>query len=247
MDLEKLIKWISPIDFRAQHSDIISRRHEGTGQWFLATSEFKSWLKRPGETLYCPGIPGAGKTVMAATAIDYLLKAGGHGVAGVYCSYKASAEETAATLPGAILRQLVNSQPSTGKHVESLRAQHDRPGTRPNLEELTKTIESVIEDYPNVYVVVDALDECPRTCCHQLLEALQNLQKAVGLHLMATSRPLPELESKFNGLTVEICASNEDVTQFIKGRICQLPKCIQRNVDLQKSVQDTIAKEAGGM
>ena len=247
IDLEKLIKWISPKDFRAQHSDIISRKQEGTGQWFLETAAFKSWLQRAGETLYCPGIPGAGKTVMAANAVDYLIRTGDHGVAVVYCSYKASAEETAATLLGAILRQLVDARPSTGKYVEPLRTQNDKPGTRPKLEEFAKTIQSVIEDYSNVYIVVDALDECPVASRHQFLETLQTLQKAVGLHLMVTSRPLPELGSKFNGLTIEICARNEDVTQFIKGRTCQLPKCIQRNVELQKSVHDTIAKETGGM
>ncbi|XTI88328.1 ankyrin repeat domain-containing protein [Cenococcum geophilum] len=37
---------------------------EGTGQWFLDSPE----------TLFCPGIPGAGKTIIAAIAIDYLCR-----------------------------------------------------------------------------------------------------------------------------------------------------------------------------
>jgi hypothetical protein len=53
------------------------------------------WLSEPHATLFCPGIPGAGKTMVAAIAIDYLLKpvqSSSHGVAYVYCNYKAQEE-----------------------------------------------------------------------------------------------------------------------------------------------------------
>ena len=49
------------MDFPAQQSDIIGRRQEGTGQWFLNAPDIVKWLREPKETLFCPGIPGAGK------------------------------------------------------------------------------------------------------------------------------------------------------------------------------------------
>jgi hypothetical protein len=88
----RFLEWISPTDYPAQQSDIIKRRQEGTGQWFLDAPEVRRWLSEAKGTLFCPGIPGAGKTMVAAIAIDYLLKLvqnSSNGVAYVFCNYKA--------------------------------------------------------------------------------------------------------------------------------------------------------------
>jgi hypothetical protein len=55
-------------------SSMIPRRQEGTEQWFLDPPKFKRWLQGSDKALFCPGIPGAGKTMMAAITIDYLCK-----------------------------------------------------------------------------------------------------------------------------------------------------------------------------
>ena len=68
-----IMEWLSPSDFPAQQYDIICRRQEGTGEWFLETPEFTRWLEGSDKTLFCPGIPGAGKTMMAAITIGSLL------------------------------------------------------------------------------------------------------------------------------------------------------------------------------
>ncbi|KAL9048114.1 MAG: hypothetical protein Q9162_007855 [Coniocarpon cinnabarinum] len=104
------MQWLSPIDFTAQQSDIISRRQDGTAQWFLESLKFKSWLQGPDKTLFCPGIPGAGKTMIAAVAIDHLCQMAhstGVGVAYLFCSYKAQFDQSALNLFAAILKQLV--------------------------------------------------------------------------------------------------------------------------------------------
>src|SRR5207244_2443039 len=52
----QLMEWLSPLDFAAQHSDMIRRRQEGTGEWFLKSTQFSKWFQGPRETLFCPGI-----------------------------------------------------------------------------------------------------------------------------------------------------------------------------------------------
>ena len=39
MKHHKLLDWISSTNYPTQHSDIIERRQEGTGQWFLNAPE----------------------------------------------------------------------------------------------------------------------------------------------------------------------------------------------------------------
>ncbi|OAF60440.1 hypothetical protein VC83_03381 [Pseudogymnoascus destructans] len=68
------VKWISSANYVSQQSDFISRREPGTGQWFLDSPEFNKWTDEPSQTLFCPGIPGSGKTMVSAITVDHLRK-----------------------------------------------------------------------------------------------------------------------------------------------------------------------------
>jgi hypothetical protein len=72
-----ILDWLTPIDYAPQQSDFLSRREVGTGQWLLDSAEFQDWLgtekKTAKKTLFCPGIPGAGKTILTAVVIDDLM------------------------------------------------------------------------------------------------------------------------------------------------------------------------------
>jgi hypothetical protein len=72
-----IINWHSSVDHATQQSDFISRRQEGTGQWLLNSDEFQAWLNKSKQTLFCPGIPGAGKTMITSIVVNYLWLAGG--------------------------------------------------------------------------------------------------------------------------------------------------------------------------
>lgn len=65
---EKMLRWLSSLNFNLKHADVVSRRHEGTGLWLLTHPVFSEWLKASSSTckiLWCPGNPGVGKTVLA--------------------------------------------------------------------------------------------------------------------------------------------------------------------------------------
>lgn len=75
-----LLSKLSTIDFETTHADVSSRRVDGTGNWFLETAEFQTWLTSS-STLHCEGMPGAGKTVLSSLVIDSLrdMKVAGRG------------------------------------------------------------------------------------------------------------------------------------------------------------------------
>jgi hypothetical protein len=245
--------WISSTDFQTQQDDTIARRQEGTGLWFVNSPEFTNWLHEPKQTLFCPGIPGAGKTMIAAIAVDHLLKtvrSNAIGVSYIYCNYKAQADQNTTTLLAAILKQLVRNRPSIADPVTCLYDLHATDNTRPSLDEIFSALQSVLTIYSTVYVVIDALDECPDKdgTRSQLLAKLRDLQRKTDLHLMATSRLIPDIVQEFNGMPMlEVRASDADVQQFVAGQICRLPKCIQRDNKLQGSVRDKIVEAVDGM
>ncbi|KAF2121350.1 ankyrin repeat domain-containing protein [Lophiotrema nucula] len=224
---DKLITWLSSLDFPAQQTDIISRRQEGTGRWFLDAPELARWLQEPKGILFCPGIPGAGKTMIAAIAIDHLLKtvqSTSIGVAYVYCSYKAQGEQSVASLLAAILKQLVQARPSYAEPVEQLHELHRKSGTKPTAD--------------------DGNDGNRR----RFLDLLRSLQADNDMRLMATSRYIPEITDDFREApTLEVRASDEDVRHFVAGQINRLPNCIRKDAPLQNLVQEKISEAVDGM
>lgn len=248
-----LVEWISTTEYPAQQSDIIKHRQEGTGQWFLDAPEVAKWLSEPKETLFCPGIPGAGKTMVAAIAVDYLLKlvqSSLHGVAYVYCNYKDQKEQDASRMLAAILKQLVQARPSIIGPVEKLHQQHADRGTRPILDEISSALQDVLAHYPTVYIVIDALDECQDSngARRQFLAKLRDLQAGRDIRIIATSRFIPEIMDAFSEAPrLEVKASKEDVRRFVAGQTYRLPKCIQQDLALQDMVQDKIVEAVDGM
>jgi hypothetical protein len=247
-----ILEWISSSDYPAQQSDIIKRRQEGTGQWFLDAPEVARFLSEAKATLFCPGIPGAGKTMVAAIAIDHLLNSAAqnsaYGVAYVYCNYKSQADQDTASILAAILKQLGQSRLSVLGSLERLHQKHASRGTKPSLDDVFSALREVVAQYAYVFIVIDALDECQRETRRELLSKLIALQKEADVRLIATSRFVPDVEDALGpAIRLEIKASNEDVKQFVVGQICQLPRCVQRNKALQDLVQESVVEAVDGM
>jgi len=191
--------------------------------------------------------------MMAAITVDHLLKtvrSNAIGVSYIYCNYNAQADQNTTILLAAILKQLVRSRPSIADPVTRLYDLHATRKTRSSLDEIFRALQSVLTVYSTVYVIIDALDECPDKdgTRSQLLAKLRDLQGKRDLRLMATSRFIPDILQEFNGMPMlEIRASDADVQQYVAGQIYRLPKCIQRDNKLQGSVQDKIIEAVDGM
>ena len=68
-ELQVITDWLTLIDYAPQQNDFISRRQEGTGRWLLESDEFQMWLDQKKQTLFCPGIPGAGMPAFGSTLL----------------------------------------------------------------------------------------------------------------------------------------------------------------------------------
>lgn len=191
--------------------------------------------------------------MMAAITINHLsetVQSDTIGVAYIYCNYKAQADQTATSLLAAILKQLMQAQSSIAEPVARLYDHHAKRRTKPSLEEVFTALQSVSANYSSVYVVVDALDECPDKdrARSQLLARLRSLQQNIDLHLMVTSRFIPDIEVEFRSMPrLEVRVSDADVKHFVAGQMDRLPKCVQRDDELQDLVQDKIVQAVDGM
>jgi hypothetical protein len=246
------LNWLSRIEFTAQQHDIIKRREAGTGQWFTTSAEFIRWEQGHDKTLFCCGMPGAGKTMMAAVAIDHICTTAPNdsfGLGYVFCNYQSQADQSALGLLSALLRQLVEDRLDFTSPLVEMYNHHAKRKTRPLLDEVAATLKTVCLRYDGVYIIVDALDECvdERTDGNsgraQFIREMRALQAAVDVRLLFTSRPIPEIIQLFKSdLMLEVRATKEDVQRFVASHIS--PKY---DAHLKAEIVDKIATAADGM
>jgi hypothetical protein len=248
---QTVLSWITPIDYTSQQNDFIARRQEGTGQWLLESVEFQTWLETDKQTLFCPGIPGAGKTILTSILVDYLCtrfqKDPSIGIAYVHCNFRRQHEQKPENLIASLLKQLLQERSSVSESVMTLYNQHKNKQTQPSLDELSKTLHSVIA---TVYIIVDALDECQLTDGYRLRfpSSIFNLQAKTKAKLFATSRPITDIEKRFKGcLSHEILASDKDVGRYLDGHMAQLPTFVLSRQKLQEEIKTEIIGAVEGM
>ncbi|KAL6789740.1 ankyrin repeat-containing domain protein [Trichoderma sp. SZMC 28012] len=254
---EKTLHWLSPLDYGAEHSDVLKRWQPGTGQWLLKSTQFKEFLQSDNkQVLFCPGIPGAGKTVMAATVIDYLHKKFGNdpriGIAYVYFNFNRYKEQDPNAVFSSLMKQVSRQQPSLHKSVISLYTTHEERSTRPSLEEIVKAFQDVVTMYSRVFIIIDALDECATSnhCRETILSEIIGCTKQSDLKLFATARHIPEISERFKyGLCLEIEAAESDIHKYIDSRISRLSptSIISQSKTLQEEIKAGVSVAVGGM
>jgi hypothetical protein len=159
-----LLEWLTPVDHFLYKRDIFAKRQPGTGEWLLRSNEYHKWVTEDRQTLFCPGIPGAGKTFIATMVIDSLY-ASYHagrpaGMACLFCNFRRQHEQTTETLLACILKQLVSAMPTTPKPLQELWSRHESGRYRLNTNDLLNALEDTIALHSRTYIIIDALDEC---------------------------------------------------------------------------------------
>ncbi|KAJ4122854.1 hypothetical protein NW765_017402 [Fusarium oxysporum] len=146
---QAILDWLTPVNYGSQQSDCFGKRQQGTGQWFLESAEYEEWLDADGNTLFCPGIPGAWKTILSSIVINDLhtrfsdnLKIG---IAYIYCNFRQEQEQKIIDLLASLLKQLSRGWHYLPESINSLYNKHKKNTTHPLLKELSETLRFMIE------------------------------------------------------------------------------------------------------
>ncbi|KAI9770975.1 MAG: hypothetical protein M1840_002679 [Geoglossum simile] len=245
------LNWLSQIDFAPQQNDYVTKCESGTGQWLLDSNQFQAWLNQRKQTLFCPGIPGAGKTMITSIIIEHLQTKFRNdpsiGIAYLYCNFRQQQEP--ADLLASLLKQLIQRQPSVPEYVRSLYERHNAQGTRPLFGEIVEGLHSIINDYSRAFIIIDALDEYQVSNDRSmLLSEIFKLQTKTGAGFFATSRFILEITKEFEGsISIKIHASVDDVQKYLDGKMSRLWPFVSKNAALQEEVKTEITKAVDGM
>jgi hypothetical protein len=91
----------------------------------------------------------------------------------------------------------------------------------PSIDEISKSLQSVITLYSRVFIVVGALDKCQAgDSWRRFLTELFHLETKSRANLFATSRFIPKIIKVFcKSISVEIRASNKGIKSYLEGQM----------------------------
>lgn len=220
----------------------------------MHSPKFQQWHTGPERLLFCPGNPGAGKTVLAARTANFLeTHAGTSGdtahVVCIFNEYKTGRNFDEAKALGSVLRQLMESDHSSYGVLLDLYGDHAERQTYPSALEMLTMIKTALSTLGTVYLLVDALDEITTSSGKRkkFLDSLFRLYSDVkNIRVMVTCRPGPDILQRFNGVpSVQIAAATEDITAYIDGRFEDFKAPLDDGFKVL--IKDTVIGAAHGM
>ncbi|RMJ16034.1 hypothetical protein CDV36_004270 [Fusarium kuroshium] len=253
-EFQNIVAWLSSLDFATKQVDFLNRLQPGTGDWLLSDPRFQHWQDGEERTLWCPGLPGAGKTTLASMVIEWLRsqhQGTGAAVIYLYCSYKEEGVQTPREMIGSLLKQVVQHKAALPDGLRHLYDKHARGKTPPKLDELARLLVQEVASLPFVFVVIDALDECPErgNTRDTLLTEIQKLPQ--NARILITSRYSPQIDERFDSVPhIDIRATDDDVKRYIEVRIekeSSLAKHVRSDPTLMEEIIKTVAKCSQGM
>jgi hypothetical protein len=192
--------------------------------------------------------------ILRSIVVDYLkqsIEREDVAIIYIYCSYKEKDDQTAVNLIASLLQQLVQKSSAVSEEIVSLYDNHIKNGTRPVLGEVSKLLQLEVRRFSKVFVLIDALDECPESNSVRMSFLMEIRKLPICIHLLVTSRHTPTIEREFEkAARLEIRANDEDVKRYIKCRIemeHQLVRLVKRYPALQGNIISTIVEKAKGM
>ena len=211
--------------------------------------------------LWLHGIPGCGKTVLCSTAIERVLQL--HilttqkriGISYFYFDFKHQDQQVCDAMIRTLVAQLSLQSLDASKPVDELYSACGSGLSQPSLPMTLKAFKDTAESFTDVFILVDALDECK-----ELEELLRNVEDMVksniaSLHMLVTSRREKEIEDSMSTLLdddYKICIKGtlvkDDIHDYVRGRISKDRKLKKwQKPEIQAEIEEVLIEKADGM
>ncbi|KAM6535971.1 hypothetical protein FALCPG4_005494 [Fusarium falciforme] len=120
-------------------------------------------------------------------------------------------------------------------------------GIRPSVARIAEVLHETVNGYTQVFMIIDALDECDQEHRCILLKVIFRLQTMYPIHLLATSDVDPKIVALFTKADVlKIRADKEDMRAYLAGRMSRALFAIGDNAELEEEISSSIVGAADG-
>ena len=143
---------------------------------------------------------------------------------GLYCDFLSQQDQSTANILGAMLKQLAN-RGGISKHTREAfwEAKKEFGGRGLQLQDMVDMLKKAITTLPQLFICVDALDECTPKHRLELIESLRQIvQVSRGARVFLTGRPHIEDEIvRFfsKALRLPLSPTHGDIINYLQSRL----------------------------
>ncbi|KAK7413654.1 hypothetical protein QQX98_007436 [Neonectria punicea] len=251
--LAQIREWLQPTDYLADSGEF--RRHlaskaPGTGLWICDTDEYRKWHDSPDHgSLWIKGVPGAGKSVMAASIIQHLRTTENCPVLFFFFRNIVAANFSPRSLIQDWLAQLLPYSPKLQFALQS-RLSTKLEETSDN--DLVDVFLDGVSCVPKLYCVGDALDEMT-TENRPFLDKFNSLatHRPQSLKLLITSRPKQHLQSALRGssivhISLQHRLVDTDIFLYLRHRF-DTASLSDNKLQIKQQLIDMVARRSEGL
>lgn len=180
------------------------------------------------------------------------------GIVPIYCEHQLKELQTPENLLASLWRELSHSHDHMAKEVKDLYTKHTRYRTKPNMNEIVSVVLAEIKRHSTVFMVVDALDECPEDgrVRAKFVKKLQHILSSTTssktkVRLLVTSRLNKNV---LDAIEIEIRAPDDDIKRVVYQRIedgpsddNEISQRIRQDDTLKVILAQRIVEMAGNM
>lgn len=243
----KIRQWLSPPDPSANHRKWCKRRQEDTGLWFLNSEIYIKWKMDAASIIWMYGIPGCGKTILSSTIIQdvfqHYIDDPRTVVAYFYFDFNDPQKQIPQLMVESLICQFLQKCIRTPEGLNTLFSSYEDRQRRPSLDSLLDVLQQMIQEHPQSYIVLDALDECKdRVELIGIIERMASWQSD-KLHLLVTSREVRNIRNSLERLTEAqniICLQSRLVDSDIQ---IYVRKRLLKDVSLRKWQKDSAVQQ----
>lgn len=255
------MRWLAAPDPYSNHNAACAAHSPTTGNWLLASDAFKSWWENPHELLWIYGLPGCGKSVLASTVIEHARnlcdKIPYRTLLYFYFDFREEAKQTVDGFLRSMLVQLSCIASDFPPELQDLYSHLESKQQQPTLSDLSDTFFSILERCQQMYLVVDALDECStkyspeREGMFVLIEKLMD-RKPVSVNTLVLSREEQDIADRLQYVnTQRVCIQNETVDADIRVHVRRLladdSRLRNKSQLMKDGIEKTLVDGAHGM
>ncbi|VTT73843.1 unnamed protein product [Fusarium fujikuroi] len=260
---DKMNKWLSPPDPSINRNKALLQRQEGSGQWFLQSATYSAWKAEQNSLIWLHGLPGCGKTILSSAIVDDLEKSETlfRGLLYFFFDFTDTSKQSLEGLVCSLCSQLYRKERKVQERLDSLYSSCDDGHQQPTTEALEAAFNDMIQQAGEVWIVVDALDECrtrkgfPTGGLLSWLKTLLDTQQ-LNVHLLVTSRPEQDIESAITGwdriqdvVPIQSKLTMDDIRTYVHTRVRQHPGLArwQQQPKVQGEIEAALIEKADGM
>jgi Cdc6-like AAA superfamily ATPase len=254
---ERIVRWLAAPDSSVDYTHALRLKTKNTGTWLIQDEKYKDWKSNSGSLLWVYGIAGCGKTILSSTIVEDLLSKSELDMSLAVAYFYFKGDDIDKRTSSGMLRSLLKQLFDRGKRTSDvLPGIFGNGNQQPSSEQLLSSLGNISQEFTDVFIVLDALDECEEL--ETVFDILEEIEKWTDskVHLVFTSRETKDIKEFVYGLEmnksmIRLSATvvKEDIRMYIRDRL-RSDRNLKRwrsHPKVQEEIEDSLVDKSDGM